>query len=225
MLNFILWLEQSQMEEQLEDCKNLSQIQTLLTQNNINFFLPKTLNPILVYIQNQNHYVIDDFEYPTPKEASEWIYEVESRSKLEQYVKESNFNDRFWKSVPPRDFFVYHGTNKDQIASIKSRGLRTSKETRGIANRSTPPAVFTSENLDTARHYYSTILEINVSEMKRDKYTPHTSQEEPIEIAEMANSLAHLIGLEEFNFQIEDGLAYDTVLFYDYIPPKYINVL
>jgi hypothetical protein len=54
---------------------------------------------------------------------------------------------------------------------------------------------------------------------------PEVVQEEPITEGQAYEALAHKLGIEDFNYDYEQGLDPGTYVFKGNIPPKYIKVL
>lgn len=153
------------------------------------------------------------------EEAIEWLGGVYDPFK---FIDAKDFNKEFWDDVG-EGYVLYHATNPDNIESIKQQGLTPQDETRGIGNRGTGAAVFTSSNSDTIDVYGAALIAINVGQMKQDGYMPFVSLEEPIEEKEAYEALAHKLGIEEYYHEIESGIDEDTVIFYDTIPVKYLS--
>ncbi len=180
-------------------------------------------NEVITFNFLKNIYVIDDFEYPNPKEAHDWLWRIHD---VDSYVSDIDFNKKFWNDVFPSST-VYHATHSEYAKEIQEKGLRPSNESRGISNRGTGAAVFTSENPDNIDFYGDTIFVINLGDMKRDGYMPNVSREEPIEEAEKRNLIANRIGLDMFDATHDlqsEGIYGDTVVIYGTIPPKYLSL-
>ena len=98
-------------------------------------------------------------------------------------------------------------------------------KTRGISNRSTGAAVFTSDVPPIAG--YEVVLEIDIGQMKADGKQLSVSKEEPLEEEDAKEALAHKLGIENYYGESysSDGLDHGTVIFYGSIPPQYIRVL
>ena len=187
--------------------------------------LPNKEQLITVDIGNDK-YVIDDFRSPSIKEAHQWLWDVSNHGRINNYIPSEDFSKTFWDNMG-NNYFLYHATQKDNIESIKKNGIMAEDKTRGISNRSTGDAVFTSDNPDDINSYGEDIFQINVSLMKQDGYTPNVSREEPLEEAEQLEALARKIGVEEFNTTDSynsEGLYPSTVIIYGNIPPKYISL-
>ena len=100
-------------------------------------------------------------------------------------------------------------------------------ESKGITNRWDGSGVYTSQEAETAAWTYEVVIQINVGAMKADGYMPPAVKESPVTEAQMRGAVAWQIGARYCDFQTEsfDGLAEDTVIFKDTIPPKYLKVL
>ena len=176
---------------------------------------------ILSFSLDGKIYILED---DVMSEAYEWISDQVIYGRVENYITLQDFNKEFWDDVS-NDFHVYHGTNEDRVDDITREGLQARDETRGIANRSTGAGVFTSSEPDTPSNYYDIVLQIDVGQMKKDGYMPDVSMEEPIQEKIAIEALANMIGLDNYEAELEDGYDYGTVIFYGNIPSKYISVL
>jgi GNAT superfamily N-acetyltransferase len=181
---------------------------------------------IIIFLFGKKHYVIDDFEYPSPKEAHDWIWGT-SDSNLDSYLTSKDYSSSFWDDVT-KGSVVYHATEEENKELILKNGLLPMDKSRGINNRSTGAAVFCSFNPHEIASYGDTIFEINLGAMKQDGYMPNTSQEIQFEEAEKRNSLAHLLGVDDFYADdglSSDGISGETIIIYGKIPAKYLKVL
>ena len=161
------------------------------------------------------------YEITDPRE---WLNNIAYMGYAFQYVDERDFNKEFWEDV--RDgSAVYHGTSEERLYDILRNGLESRDETRGISNRGTGAAVFTSGDPGTPQNYYDKVIEIDIGKMKRDGYMPNVSIEEPLAEAELIEALAHKVGIEDYYHEVDssDGLSHDTVIFYGGIPAKYLR--
>jgi len=152
-------------------------------------------------------------------EAHEWINDVEP---FNYYEPEPD--DHFWRDSL-KGFYVYHATPQENVKSIMRNGLGLQSRTRGIENRYTGPAIFTSDNPEDIDSYGDTVIEINVGAMQADGYMPYVAQEEPIEDKNLRERMAHKIGLEDYYGYVESGISETTYVFYDSIPAKYLKIL
>lgn len=156
---------------------------------------------------------------------AEWIYSLAASSQLAEYVPYPDFNEEFWASP----HILYHGTTGEWLDQVKQEGLKPRNLTRGIQNRWTPAAVFTSDTPYVPNEYYAydegAVFAIDTPQMKADGYMPKVSQEEPIQEAEMMRSLAWSLGDEYFEPEIESGIGEDTIVIYGEIPPQYLSVI
>lgn len=167
--------------------------------------------------------VIEIGRFDEVKSAEQWVNDVEPSDYLN--IQEENF----WEGVPDSGYVLYHGTYEERLPSIKKRGLKPDCETRGMSNRNAPCGVFTSTEFETAASSYEIVIEIDVSAMKRNKYLPEVAGEEPVQEDQQRRALADFIGMYEYigdeNIYNSDGLREDTVVFYGWIPPKYLKVV
>ena len=114
--------------------------------------------------------------------------------------------------------------SKILLLRIMRDGLNPMNETRGISNKSTGSAVFTSDNPEDTDSY-GVAIEINVGAMQADGYMPYVTQEEPVEEKNAKERMANMVGLEDFNWEVEGGIYETTYIFHDAIPAKYLRVL
>jgi hypothetical protein len=213
------------LDEVIENCTNYHEVANLLTQNGFswkNIQFPQN-NVIAVDIDN-TIYVIDHFYLPESQNANEWVNDMWEHE-LYQYVNPPE-NDDFWNNVG-KGFTVYHATPRENLASIQKEGIQPRNDSRGISNRGTGAAVFTSDNPNDIDYYGDTIVEINVGQMKDDGYMPNVTQETPIEENKIRSALAYKIGIPEYEPQdyYSEGIYDTTFIFYGHIPPKYITVM
>ena len=154
----------------------------------------------------------------TVQDAVEWIYAADLDALYPNADEE--FNTDFWSSPA----FLYHNTDSVKLPNIKRYGLRLMNDSRGIANRGTGAAIFTTWDLEQAcNHYYGDlIVRIDTAAMKVAGYTPFVSEETPCREYEQYNALAHLLGVE-VEFDLESGIAHDTIIVFSPIPPQYLK--
>jgi hypothetical protein len=136
---------------------------------------------------------------------------------------EEKFNKEFW-AYPST---LYHGTDENKVETILQQGLLSMNETRGLSNRSTGAAVFTSTDWDESSYYYDTVLEIDTEAMKRElppSSLPFAGRESDIAEGEAREYLAHALGDDDYHYDYEQGMSPNTVILYGAVPPKYIKV-
>lgn len=171
-----------------------------------------------VFDYGGDRYILDsDGRY---EEAQEWISGIYDPF---QYIDARDFNKEFWDEIGEGSV-LYHATDPSNLKSILRNGLQLGDRTRGIANRNTGAAVFTSYSPEAVDVYGAAKIAIYVGKMKADGYMPTVSIEGPIEEYEAYEALAHKLGIEYSN-DIESGIDADTVIFFDNIPAKYIKQL
>ncbi len=152
-------------------------------------------------------------------EAYQWVADAEPLNYFDP-----NPDDHFWQNNL-QGFIVYHATPQENAESIMRDGLEVKSETRGMENRNTGSAVFTSDNPEDIDSYGDVVIAIDVGAMQADGYMPYVAQEEPIEEKNLKERLAHQIGLSDYNWEIESGINETTYVFYDSIPSKYLKLL
>ena len=214
------------LNETIDDCKNYFEIAKALHDNGFSWEqLNLNGNQIITVDIGNEVYVISDLNYPEAKNGREWINEMWDHD-ISKYIPPKPENS-FWDDVGER-FFVYHATNSENVDNVLKHGLEPRYETRGISNRSTGAAVFTSDNPDDIASYGDYVFEINVSQMKKDGYMPEVSGETPAEEVQNKSSLAWKIGLRDYEPSEDytsEGIYDTTIIFYGVIPPKYLRLM
>lgn len=217
------------LKDDIGEAENIQQLNKILshygyTENNISeLFFPKTNEKKLVLSDGNDVYLVDlSFPNPSFYNAREWIYDLGDN--VWSYVEDKDFNKEFWDSVY-NGYKMYHGTYLERIESIKANGLEPRNETRGIGNRSMGDGIFTSSSPETAYAHYPVVIEIDVGKMKGTGFMPNVGREEPIEEGEAYELLANKLGIQDFIYDYEQGIEFDTIVFYGKIPPKYLRIL
>ena len=166
-------------------------------------------------------YIIDDLDYIDPVEAHEWIDSM-SETTLNEYAPYDE--PPFWDNVHSGQV-LYHATAEENLEEISQNGLTLQNQTRGIANRHTGTAIFTSDNINDTDSYGSVIFEIDLGKMKGEGYMPNANKESPLEENIQKQALAWKLGLENYEPQdySTEGLYDSTVIFFENIPAKYIK--
>ena len=214
-------------EETIEDAQSLQELMNILNQmfddyEEITF--PNGENIIIAYLNGDSHIIeIDDNNFEL-KDTEEWLNDKVFSGVVYQYVNETDFSKEFWDGVS-EGYSLYHGTYEDRVDDILKDGIGARDETRGLSNRSTGSAVFTSSQPETAYYSYDNVFKIDVGAMKRDGYMPQTSMEEPFDEAEQVDALANKIGLEDYRHEVEQGLDPETIIFYGSIPSQYLELM
>lgn len=165
----------------------------------------------------KERYVIEPDSVSIDK-AYEWV----DRQDPTNWYPEEDFNADFWAGPSP----LYHATSEENADRIEKTGLAARNKTRGLTNRGTGPAVFTTIEPDEAAlgTYGNVVFEIDTDAMKRDGYTPHVGMEEPLARSELKSALGHKVGLEDYSWDDGfDGLSNSTVVIYGHIPAKYLS--
>jgi len=172
----------------------------------------------------RNVFIVTLDGFPEIKNASDWIYEL-GEWELDELVAPKDFNAEFWDGVGP-GYYLYHATSNDNLESIQQNGLNASDKTRGISNRDMGNAVFTAPQPETIDSYGDTVLKIDVGAMKAAGYMPEVSQESPFGQETQRSTLAYKLGIDDWigGEYGSEGLAEDTVAFFDNIPPQFLSV-
>lgn len=122
---------------------------------------------------------------------------------------------------------VFHKTKKDEAESIAKDGVMPQKKTRGLDNRGTGPAIFTSVEDDPMNSYGDYTVEINLREARKLNKDITTGLEEPVEVAIRRSALANLLGVEEdgqFGTDSSSGEADTTLVIYGHVDKQAIRV-
>jgi len=198
----------------IDSCQSFQEAINALKTYGFKFKIIKDI--ISVEIENKI-YIINDI--PEIKDPYDWIWSINDWN-LDNYVDSQNYNEEFWEYPQ----IVYHATTEEKWSQIQLIGLKVKDESRGIDNRSTGAAIFTSDNPDDIEPYGNVVIEINTPKMKADGYMPEVSKEGPIITAEQREALAHMIGLDDFYVEIGDaGIRPNTIIFFKNIPAQYLR--
>jgi hypothetical protein len=219
-------LEEYDFKDAINDCETDSELENILKHfaSNYEIISFSSGEKIISAVVDTKHMIISTGGYYKTYEPQEWIQNIVSYGNVSDYVDARDFSKEFWDGIDG-DYFVYHGTSEENLPNILKRGLEPRDETRGINNRSTGAAVFTSETPEEAAYSYDKVLSINVGAMKQNGYMPFVSQEGPVEECEMEETLAHKIGIEDYYCEYEQGLSPTTIIFYGKIPAKYLKAV
>jgi len=216
----------SQLEEKLENVQGIPAITHMLNQYGLQYYTIQFPEDTIIKTNvNGTDLIIPDPSFPSLEEPLQWIYNL-SDNDLYSYIPPNDYNIDFWKDNNIST--LYHGTDSININTIMQEGLNPSNKTRGINNKSTPSAIFTTTEMDTLGSYGDTLIEINVHQMRLDGFNHTVSLETPIEEAQTRQQLADKLGIQNTNFVSDyysEGLFETTVIFYDTIPPKYLKIL
>lgn len=200
--------------ECLEDAINEEELTGFLQKLNIEYEKPKLKTSIVVFPYDGELYVYDNIV----KLAKQWIYEID----VDKYVYQ-DYNEDFWRFAID-ETVVYHGTTPENLNNIWAKGkLEKKYKTRGISNRHVGPCVFCSCEKDSAEQYV-VVIEVLVGRMKCDGWMPEISIEPAVQEYEARESIASLIGLDDFSQDLESGIYPDTVIFHEDIPIKYLRL-
>lgn len=168
------------------------------------------------------NYVVEwdgEDKYPSYRKKDDWVERVDPSDYFPDY--EDNLNKEFWDSGGE----VYHATTEENADEIEKHGIEARNRTRGLSNRSTGSAVFTTTDIeDTAiGSYGDEVFAIDTGAMKRDKYTPYTAQEPDVVEAELRSALAWALGIQNYEPEREYGMDPTTVAIFGNIPAKYVR--
>jgi len=171
---------------------------------------------------------IVDPEYPIVKEKSDWIYGMEAMRLVSRLndAAEDHFNKRFWEYPE----VLFHGTPRENVENIRREGLKATHKSRGLSNRNIHRAVFTStEPEGTVNSYGPVVVTIRTDLMKKDGFMPYATKEPNHTEAEVIDFIAGKIGAWEpgqhdLSNAYSEGTTEDTIIIYDSIPSKYLEI-
>ena len=178
------------------------------------------------YIVWDNNIV--DVECPDVKEKSDWMYGMEAMRLVANLTSmvEDQFNKRFWEYPE----VLFHATRQEFVEEIRKEGLKAQHVSRGLANRHIGRAVFTSTEPDWISHSYGpVVITIRTDLMKKDGFMPYVTKEPNHVEAEVMDFIAGKIGAWEpghhdLSNAYSEGTTEDTIIIYDSIPPKYLEI-
>jgi hypothetical protein len=157
--------------------------------------------------------------YPEVENIHQWLSMVD----LEPYFPdhEDRWNQEFWRYPAP----LYHATTNENVASILKHGLNPASKTRGISNRSVGAAVFTTSNYEETKRgsYGNVVFEIDTQRLAKHPQRPYAAQEPDISEYDLRMALAHQLGQDRYETDIEGGMSPDTVILYGTILPEYLT--
>ena len=197
---------------------DLNDVPSILQKFGLQWNKIQFLKHEVIVVNDHELFVIDPKRLAVDP-ADQWIWSISDWS-LTNYIAPPDFNDQFWE----RPQILYHGTTAAKIHEIQIKGLEPRADTRGINNRLTPPAVFANESPSGTESYGEIIIVIDTPKMKQDGRTPAVSRESGIEENSIREAIAHKIGLENFQAEIEAGVDPETVVVFGTIPPQYLSV-
>lgn len=147
----------------------------------------------------------------------------------EQLGWKFDFNQNFW-DFP---YTLYHCSKEENKEAIIKFGILPKSDTRGITNRSTGPAIFTSmseEEIESLKGSYgSVVFVINTKLMKKDGYMPDVEKEPEWERAHKLSFVLQKIDKKdtypEQYVDSSDGVSDYTVIVRGKIPTKYLSII
>lgn len=222
-------MEESALSDAIEECEDRDCIETFLRVAGIEWKPHSFPNgETLIVADIENRKVVIDPEFPSVLDAIDWLYSIDDY-RLSGYAGEHDFNEQFWHG---REFAsrLYHGTTDDLANQIMKSRLDPKDRTRGISNRGTGSAIFTTiyDQTREGPRYGSAVIEIDTSAMRSDGFTPVVSLEYPVETEMTRNRLAWSMGIREFeNNRMQeldsDGVRETTIIVFGEIPVKYLR--
>ena len=183
--------------------------------------LPNHPNDI-IYITDDDIISIDeDGKGGDVTDKQRWIWDIDPSDYFPNY--ETKWNNDFWENPIP----LYHTTTEENIAEIQEEGLVPMNKTRGISNRGVGSAVFTTSEYEEALGglYGNYIFEIDMTKMAHNPKRPFVSEEPPVVEAELRNSLANYIGMDDFENDTSSDMSPYTVIVYGSIPPDCLTLV
>lgn len=135
------------------------------------------------------------------------------------------YSDHFESDPTKYKGTVYHHTDQENIDSIIKNGLNPMNKTRGMTNRGTGNAIFTSKYHHEMSSYGDAMVAINLGAAKNANPDITTQLEEPVKEELLRIELARFLGVErEFMLSTSDGIMEDTLVVFGSIPPEFIQV-
>jgi len=205
------------LEDELDEAENEREVEKIL--DDYGFREVKLPNRDIVWVNGRENMIVEKYKGGwSPSELEDWIYGIDLD---EMFPDEGDqFNKDFWSSPPP----LYHNTQKSNVEDIAEEGLLPMNQTRGIGNRGTGAAVFTTSDADESAYgsYGPVTYKIDTKAMKRDGYKPYVSQETPVVEYEQFRRLADLLGVDA-EPDLEHGMSPWTVVVFGKIPPQYLE--
>ena len=210
-------LSSYELEDELDEAENEREVERIL--DGYGFRKVKLPNRDIVWVNGRENMIVEKYKDSwSPSELDDWIYGVDLD---EMFPDEGDqFDKDFWSSPPP----LYHNTQKSNVEDIAEEGLVPMNQTRGIGNRGTGAAVFTTSDADESAYgsYGPVTYKIDTKAMKRDGYKPYVSQETPVVEYEQFRRLADLLGVDA-EPDLEHGMSPWTVVVFGKIPPQYLE--
>jgi len=171
---------------------------------------------------------IINLEWPNVKEKKHWIYSTECQRLVGELtgMVEDKFNAFFWQHPE----VLFHATVQENVEDIRKKGLLAIHKGRGMSNRHIHYAVFTSTEPDWITHVYGpVVITIRTDLMKKDGFTPYVTKEPNHTEAEVIDFIAGKIkawepGTHDLSNAYSEGTTEDTVIIYESVPPKYLEV-
>jgi len=208
------------LEDDLNDAKSKREVKEILRKHDAREVKLPNRETVWVLPDRKPEFVVEEWRGDwSVQEIYDYIWGADLTDIFPK--SDERFNDDFWDYPAP----LYHNTTEGNVEDIEAEGLLPMDKTRGISNRSTGSAVFTTSDPDESSmgSYGPVAYEIDTPAMKKDGYKPFVSQEEPIMEAELQSALASLLGMDDFYPDIEQGLSHYTVVVFGAIPPKYLT--
>lgn len=167
----------------------------------------------------------DGKTYSVYSDAESLIYEIDEDFLFSFFCfdedKESN---EFWESIGGNSF-AYHATNESNVEDILEDGLESRYGSRGLTNRDTGAAVFTTLRIEEINNnvYGDAHIKINLGAMKKDGYMPKVAEEYPLIEDRYRSAIAHIFGIEYES--ANNDLSPETLVIFGDIPPEYLELM
>ena len=174
-----------------------------------------------VYLDGK-YMIVEDLEAVEP---SGWVNGAGSIKEEIAEVLAERFNADEQAHPAP----LYHATQQENIDEIMADGLRAENRTRGLTNRSVGPSIFTT-SLEGAQtgSYGDSVIQIDLSGMKRDGVEYYATQEPAVVERTAAEVLASILDIDDYDYPGESDGADDpdtVILYCANVPPKYLKII
>jgi hypothetical protein len=208
---------------EIEDLNNKEEI--------IQYLQVRGKSPEIINLGGDEYIIWEDYiidpEFPRLEKKRDWINDTQAWRLVGKliYMMEERFNKQFWEHPQT----LYHATPLENVDSIRKDGLQMIHKSRGLANKHIRAAVFTSTEPDWATFSYGPVqVVINTDAMKKDGFMPFVTKEPNHTESDVVNFIARKIGDweedKDYTGSYGEGTTEDTVVVYDDIPPKYLEI-
>ena len=195
-------------------------LQYLFNLFGVKYWTHQIIPDQFIFSINNKEYILDKEKPSRIEQVQNWISMMDDLH-VWQMIGKPQQNQ--WDQIGPGSV-VYHASPEQNRESILSEGLNAASKTRGISNRNTGAAVFTSFNAQSISSYGDFIVEINLGQMKADGYMPTLQGQTPVDQQRNKQKLAYMLKChyEKDSYESE-GLHQDTLVIHGDVPAKYLT--